>query len=89
MSSYPNLTIDCQDSNVYIITMRKLPENRLNVKFAQEIIRALRDIETRLGTDAEGAVIIRGSDAKFFCTVGLTPDLRPLSNPFLILGVGP
>lgn len=67
--SYPNLTIDCHDSNIYVITMRKLPENRLNVAFAQEIIRALRDIETRLGKDAEGAVIIRGSDAKFFCTV--------------------
>lgn len=67
--SYPNLTIDCHDSNIYVITMRKLPENRLNVAFAQEIIRALREIETRLGRDAEGAVIIRGSDAKFFCTV--------------------
>ncbi|QDS78093.1 hypothetical protein FKW77_003915 [Venturia effusa] len=78
--SYPNLTIDCEDSNVYIITMRKLPENRLNVAFAQEIIRALRDIETRLGTDAEGAVIIRGSDAKFFCT-GLELDESD-TNPF-------
>lgn len=71
--SYPNLTIDCHDGNVYVITMRKLPENRLNVAFAQEIIRALRDVETRLGKDAEGAVIIRGNDAKFFCTVGQLP----------------
>jgi Delta3-Delta2-enoyl-CoA isomerase len=73
--SYQNLDIDCHDDNIYVITMRKKPENRLNVKFAQEIIRALRDVERRLGKDAEGAVIIRGSDAKFWCTVGLYPIL--------------
>lgn len=77
--SYPNLTIDCHDSNIYVITMRKLPENRLNVTFSQEIIRALRDIETRLGKDAEGPVIIRGSDTKFFCTVN--PPQQALQYP--------
>ena len=65
--------------------MKKAPENRLNIKFAQELINALRDIEQRLGKDVEGAVIIKGrcctlarhsavnvwtgNDAKFWCTV--------------------
>jgi enoyl-CoA hydratase/carnithine racemase len=40
--------------------MKKAPENRLNIKFAQELIQALREIEQRLGKDAEGAVIIKG-----------------------------
>lgn len=49
--------------------MQKAPENRLNTKYAQEIIRALRDIEQKLGTDTDGAVIIKGNDVKFWCTV--------------------
>jgi enoyl-CoA hydratase/carnithine racemase len=53
--------------------MQKAPENRLNVKFAQEIIRALRDIEQELGPDSEGCVITRGNDEKFWCT-GLELD---------------
>jgi hypothetical protein len=44
----------------YVITMKKAPENRLNIKFAQELIQALRLIEQKLGKDAEGAVIIKG-----------------------------
>jgi len=78
--SYTNLSVDCHDGNIYVITLRKAPENRLNTKFAQEIIRALRDIEQKLGVDAEGAVIIRGSDAKFWCT-GLELDESD-TNPF-------
>jgi hypothetical protein len=45
--------------------MKKAPENRVNTKFAQELIQALRSIEQKLGKDAEGAVIIKGiSDNK-------------------------
>lgn len=55
---------------MFVITMRRAPENRLNVQFCQELIRAFREVEKELGPGAEGAVILRGSDAKFFCTVG-------------------
>ena len=54
--------------DIAIITLRKPPENRLNVEACQELIRAYRQIEKDLGQDAEGAVILRGSDAKFFTT---------------------
>lgn len=40
--------------------MKKAPENRINIKFAQELIQALRMIEQKLGRDAEGCVIIKG-----------------------------
>ncbi|KAF2491206.1 ClpP/crotonase [Lophium mytilinum] len=70
--SYQNLTID-RHASVFVITLHKKPENRITVAFAQEIIRALRDIEARLGPNADGCVITRGSDAKFWCT-GLDLD---------------
>lgn len=66
--SYQNLSVD-RHGNVFVITLQKPPENRLNTRFAQEIIRAFRDVEKQLGPDSEGAVITRGSDAKFWCTV--------------------
>jgi enoyl-CoA hydratase/carnithine racemase len=54
--------------DIAIITLRKPPENRLNVEACQELIRAYRQIEKDFGQEAEGAVILRGSDAKFFTT---------------------
>ena len=79
LGPYWNLRVDRHD-RVFVITMQKAPENRLNVKYAQEIIRALRDIETELGPDSEGCVIIRGNDEKFWCT-GLDLD-EGERNPF-------
>lgn len=72
LGPYTNLRVDRHD-RVYVITMQKAPENRLNVRFAQEIIRALRDIEHELGYDSEGCVITQGNDEKFWCT-GLELD---------------
>lgn len=72
LGPYTNLRVDRHD-RVFVITMQKAPENRLNIKFAQEIIRALRDIEQELGSDSEGCVITRGNDEKFWCT-GLELD---------------
>lgn len=66
--SYQNLSV-VRHGNVFVITFQKPPENRLNARFAREIIRAFRDIEKQLGPDSEGAVITRGNDAKFWCTV--------------------
>lgn len=62
--------------------MHKLPENRLNRDYAQEIIRAFRWIEEQLGRDTEGAVITSSTagDGKFWCT-GLELDESD-TNPY-------
>ncbi|KAF1928507.1 ClpP/crotonase [Didymella exigua CBS 183.55] len=72
LGPYTNMRVDRHD-RVFVITMQKAPENRLNVALAQEMIRALRDIERELGPDADGCVITRGNDAKYWCT-GLDLD---------------
>ena len=75
-SSFENLTISSPPGkpHIQIITMQKAPENRLNVKFAQTIIAALRHIETNvLKPNAPGAVIITSFSPKFWCT-GLELD---------------
>ena len=54
--------------DIYIITLQKPPENRLNVEACQELIRAYRQVEKDLGKDSDGAVILRGKDAKYFTT---------------------
>jgi len=78
--TFPNLQITSPDPSVYIITMNKPPENRLTTAFAQSLISALRHIERTIGSDKPGCVIIKGSDAKFWCT-GLDLDESD-SNPF-------
>jgi len=60
--------------------MHKAPENRVNTEFAQTIISALRYVEKSIGPDKPGCVIIKGSDAKFWCT-GLDLD-EAERNPF-------
>ncbi|OQV02413.1 hypothetical protein CLAIMM_07617 [Cladophialophora immunda] len=72
--SYQYLTVE-RKGDVFIITLRKPPENRLNVPCCQELIRAYHSIQKELGQDAEGAVVLTGSDAKFF-TTGLDLDER-------------
>ena len=78
--TFPHLSISQPSPNIYTITMRKPPENRINTAFAQSLITALRHIETAIGPDQAGAVIIQGSDAKFWCT-GLDLD-ESEHNPF-------
>ncbi|KAH7327533.1 ClpP/crotonase-like domain-containing protein [Rhexocercosporidium sp. MPI-PUGE-AT-0058] len=56
-----------RNGNIFIVTLRQGPENKLNAPFCQEIIRAFHSIQRELGT-AEGAVITRGSNEKFWCT---------------------
>ncbi|KAK0257971.1 hypothetical protein B0A54_07032 [Friedmanniomyces endolithicus] len=75
-----NLALDRYDGNVFVITMRKAPENRLNSAYAQKLIGAFNTVRKLLGTDAEGAVITKGNDAKFWCT-GLELDESD-SNPY-------
>jgi hypothetical protein len=68
LGDFQDLTLE-REGNVFIITMRKGPENRLDSSFCQELIRAFRTIQTLLGPNSPGAVITRGHDAKFWCTV--------------------
>lgn len=65
----PDLALDRHPSNIFILTMRKAPENRIDSAYAQKLIAAYNLIRTTLGPDSEGAVITRGNDAKFWCTV--------------------
>lgn len=67
--TFRNLSLE-RHGNVFVLTMQKPPENRLNSWYCQEMIRAYRTVEKLLGPDSEGAVITRGNDAKFWCTVG-------------------
>jgi enoyl-CoA hydratase/carnithine racemase len=64
---FANLSLD-RHGSVFVITLRKAPENRLSPSFCQEIIHAFHFIQKTLGANAEGAVITRGSDEKFWCT---------------------
>lgn len=68
ITGFRNLSLT-RHGNVFVITMQKPPENRLNSWYCQEIIRAFNTVRTTLGPDSEGAVITRGNDAKFWCTV--------------------
>lgn len=77
-----NLALDRYDGNVFVITMKKAPENRLNVAYAQKLIGAYNQVRKLLGTESEGAVITKGNDAKFWCT-GLEleeSDTNPYAN---------
>jgi Delta3-Delta2-enoyl-CoA isomerase len=76
---YNNLNLE-RRGDIYILTLQKPPENRLTSQFCQEIIRALNDVRNELGQDSPGAVIIRGNDDKFFCTV--RPLMFSAKNPY-------
>ncbi|KAI9880066.1 MAG: hypothetical protein M1830_005798 [Pleopsidium flavum] len=79
ISTSKNLSVE-RHGNIFVITLTKPPENRLNSKFCQEIIRVFHTIQQTLGPDSEGAVITRGHDAKFWCT-GLELEESD-DNPF-------
>lgn len=71
-----DLALDRYDGNIFVITMRKAPENRLNSTYCQKLIRTFNLVRTTLGQDSEGAVITRGNDAKFWCTVSQLCHIR-------------
>lgn len=64
-----------RQGNIFILTLQRPPENRLNSAFCQEIIKAFHTVQRVLGPNSEGAVITQGHDVKFWCTVR-TPALR-------------
>ncbi|KAH9826780.1 Enoyl-CoA hydratase/isomerase [Teratosphaeria destructans] len=69
----PDLALDRHHGNIFVLTMRKAPENRINSAYAQRLIAAYNTVRRILGPDTEGAVVTQGNDAKFWCT-GLELD---------------
>lgn len=81
-ANYLAVTRYSAHNNIYVLTLRKPPENRLNSVFCQEIIRALHHIQSVIGPDAPGALVTTTESTKFFCT-GLDldePDTKPFAN---------
>jgi enoyl-CoA hydratase/carnithine racemase len=77
--SFVHLSLERRDQ-VFIITLRRGEENRLNTTICSEVIKAFHYIQRTFGPGAEGAVITRGHNAKFWCT-GVDQDERDF-NPF-------
>jgi hypothetical protein len=75
----PTLSVDRYEGNVFVLTMKKKPENRIDSAYAQKLISAYNTIRKIVGENADGAVITRGSDEKFWCTV------RTVALPLLFL----
>ncbi|OGM39649.1 carnitinyl-CoA dehydratase [Aspergillus bombycis] len=67
IGTFDNLTLERQGC-VFIITMMMGAENRLNIKFCQEMIQVFNTVREMLGPNSNGAVVTRGEGAKFFCT---------------------
>lgn len=78
-SDFSNLGLE-RRGNVFVITLQRGEENRLNTSICNEVIIAFHYIQRVLGPGSEGAVITRGHDAKFWCT-GVDQDERD-ENPF-------
>lgn len=57
-------------------------ENRINSQYAQKLIAAYNKVRKILGENSEGAVITKGNDAKFFCTVSYAKQLKRPSEWF-------
>ncbi|KXT08384.1 hypothetical protein AC579_3183 [Pseudocercospora musae] len=50
-----DLLLERHDGSVFVLTMRKAPENRINSQYAQKLISAYNTVRKILGEDAEGA----------------------------------
>jgi enoyl-CoA hydratase/carnithine racemase len=74
------LTLERSPGNIYIITLSRKAENKLNGAFCQELIRAFHTIHRELGSSSEGAVITRGSNEKFWCMGIDLEDADPWTN---------
>lgn len=90
----PDTKTDSTPIHIFVITLQKAPENRITTTFAQEIIRAFREVErtvqeenARLGNNGIGvgaAVITRGEGAKFWSTVREKGKLVSIGQLILI-----
>ncbi|PNS20454.1 Enoyl-CoA delta isomerase 1, peroxisomal [Sphaceloma murrayae] len=76
----PTLLVTRHPTNIFVLTMRKPPENRLNSRYCQLLIRALHTIQDTIPPSSPGAVITTSSSTKYFCT-GLELDEAD-ANPF-------
>jgi Delta3-Delta2-enoyl-CoA isomerase len=50
----PDLTVDRYEGSIFVLTMKKLPENRIDSAYAQKLIAAYNTIRKTVGEDAEG-----------------------------------
>lgn len=66
--AFQNLTVERNENNVFIITLRRGNENKLTAPFCQEIIKAFHLIHREIPSGEGGAVITTGSNHKFWCT---------------------
>ncbi|KAF7197177.1 Enoyl-CoA delta isomerase 3, partial [Pseudocercospora fuligena] len=73
-----DLLLERHDGSVFVLTMRKAPENRINSQYAQKLISAYNTVRKILGEDAEGAIITKGNDAKFCNPYANTEGFYPL-----------
>lgn len=81
----PDLSLDRLPGNIFIVTMRKAPENRIDSAYAQKLMRTYNLVRETIGPgENEGAVITRGNDKKFWCTVRFAqpPKSTPNRHPF-------
>jgi enoyl-CoA hydratase/carnithine racemase len=79
-TSFQYLTVKKSPGNIYIITLSRKAENKLNGAFCQELIQAFHTIHRELGSSTEGAVITRGSNEKFWCMGIDLEDPEPWGN---------
>lgn len=83
LPSAQHLSLERRSNNIFLLTLHRAPENRLNSGLCQEIIQALHHVQrilTSEGPDAPGALITTSFSEKFFCT-GLDLD-EPDTNPW-------
>ncbi|KAK5065326.1 hypothetical protein LTR84_001164 [Exophiala bonariae] len=74
-SRYVSLERKGEENNIFLITLSKAPENRLNSEVCRDLIAAYRTAEQGLGQNVSGAVVLTTSSTKFFST-GLDLDER-------------
>lgn len=83
LPAFQHLSLERRANNVFLLTLRRAPENRLNSEFSQELIRALHHVQrvlTSEGSDVPGALVTTSFSEKFFCT-GIDLE-EPDTNPW-------
>lgn len=74
-SSQGLLSIE-RKGQIFILTLQNGEDNELNLALSKQILAALDHIQEQLDSESEGALIVQGNNAKFFCNVSSIP--KPL-----------
>ncbi|KAF4553996.1 Hypothetical protein D9617_5g068710 [Elsinoe fawcettii] len=78
--SHPLLLCQRHPINIFVLTLRKPPENRLNSSYCRLLISTIHRIHDLIPAGSPGALITTSSSPKFFCT-GLELDESD-TNPY-------